>query len=148
MTLQVALRPPARHAIRELARESQDGRETGGILLGRGPNPAGVVEIIQAGDPGPNAIRCADRFMRDLEHAQRLAHDAWETHAIEWIGEWHTHPTSGPTPSQRDLTTYVELLRDENLGFSIFVSVIVTPDPDEGWNEPTLTTWVLAPASA
>ena len=102
---------------------------------------------MQAGDAGPNAVRRTDFFLRDLDHAREFAARAWEEESVQWIGEWHTHPVSGPQPSGRDLATYNGLLRDTELGFSAFVSVIVTPHPDRGWFEPILTTWVLTAAS-
>jgi hypothetical protein len=29
------------------------------------------------------------------------------------------------------------------LGFAVFVALIVTPHEHKGWDEPTITTWVL-----
>jgi integrative and conjugative element protein (TIGR02256 family) len=133
----------ARHAICRLAPASADGRETGGILLGRGPDDDGVIEIVEAGDPGPNADRRKDFFLRDLAHAQALAETAWERERAQWVGEWHTHPCSGPKPSQRDLATYASLLGNPTLAFAVFVSLIVTPHETDGWDDPAMTTWVL-----
>lgn len=82
-----------------LAPESADGRETGGILLGRGPDADGVVRVEIAGDAGPRADRRPDFFLRDLSHARELADGAWKRSRAVWVGEWHTHPTGGPEPS-------------------------------------------------
>ena len=128
----------------ELAAASADGSETGGILLGRGPADNGVIFVEEAGDPGPEAERRPDFFLRDLERAKALADDAWERDKAVWVGEWHTHPGGPPFPSPRDLTTYTSLIASADLAFRAFVSIIVTPDPD--WASPTLVPWVLAPA--
>lgn len=145
MTYSVEIRPGVAARIAELAVASADGAETGGILFGRGPDATGVIVVEGAGDPGPRADRRADFFLRDLEHAQRLAAEAWERDKAIWVGEWHTHPKGPLQPSPRDLHTYVALMTDAALEFRAFVSIIVVPDPD--WTTPRLLPWVLAPAA-
>jgi integrative and conjugative element protein (TIGR02256 family) len=133
----------ARRSIVRIARESTDGLETGGILLGRGPDDLGVVRVEQAGDPGPDAVRRSDYFLRDLEHANRLADYAWQRHQLVWVGEWHTHLEPIPYPSPADLQTYRRLLSEPELQFDSFIAVIVTAASTEGWEKPTLTPWLL-----
>ena len=127
-----------------MARESADGRETGGILLGRGPDEDGVVQVERAGDPGPNARREPGFFLRDLEHAQRLAEAAWDQRKAIWVGEWHTHLHGDPRPSATDLATYASLLAAADLHFEVFVSIIAVPDAERHWEEPWLAPWLLA----
>ena len=141
----VEIRPDAAARIAELAGVSVDGTETGGILLGRGPDASGQILVEEAGDPGPEADRRVDFFLRDLKHAQRLAAEAWERDKAIWVGEWHTHPKGPLQPSPRDLHTYVALMTDAALELRAFVSIIVVPDPD--WTTPRLLPWVLAPAA-
>lgn len=133
----------ARTAIETLGRESEDGNETGGILLGFGPDEDGIVHVVLAGDAGPRAQRRPGFFLRDLEHARAIAQRAWDESRAIWIGEWHTHPMGGNTPSPVDLGTYVRLLGASALEFEVFVSIIVTPDPQHGWAEPKLWPWLL-----
>lgn len=142
----VVVVPEAERRIRELASESEDGRETGGILLGRGPNTENVITVERAGDPGPAAKRRPDYFLRDLTHAHDLADAAWQETEAVWVGEWHTHPTGPATPSARDLITYAALLADPDLSFRTFVSIIVVPNPD--WKNPCLLTWALGSTAA
>jgi integrative and conjugative element protein (TIGR02256 family) len=143
VTLRLNVTPEVEATIRRLARLSEDGRETGGILLGKGPSEHGLIDIIQAGDPGPEAVRQPDSFLRDLNHARELADAAWPRSRAAWIGEWHTHPGAGPAPSARDLVTYADLLANPGLGFDVFVAIIVTPGRERDWNEPTLTPWLI-----
>jgi integrative and conjugative element protein (TIGR02256 family) len=107
----IDIAPEARSAIMRLSPESADGSETGGILLGRGPDADGVVRVEIAGEPGPRAERRPDFFLRDLEHARGLAARAWQETGAVWIGEWHTHPMGGARPSATDLGTYARLWR-------------------------------------
>lgn len=113
----VALSTIAREALR-----SADGLEIGGILLGNDATDG--IDIRHAGGPGPNATRGERTFMRDLDHARRLADYAWSEERSQWIGEWHTHPTGGLSPSEVDLHSYVRHLHDPELGFDRFVAII------------------------
>lgn len=66
----VKVAPTALSTITQVALRSRDGLETGGILLGT-DNLEGI-SIRHAGDPGLEAIRRENFFMRDLNHARRL----------------------------------------------------------------------------
>jgi integrative and conjugative element protein (TIGR02256 family) len=143
VTINATVLPTVVDRIRDLSRASVDGNETGGILLGRGPDERGLIVVERAGEPGENAERKPNFFLRDRAHAQRLADEAWRESGAVWVGEWHTHPTGLPTPSPQDLATYSSLLADPELAFQVLVSVIAIPDPDEGWEQPRLLVWVL-----
>ncbi len=145
MIYTATLEPAVEKRIQRLARAAADGRETGGILLGRGPDEHGVIVVEEAGDAGEHAERRPDYFLRDRAHAERLAEAAWERSRAVWVGEWHTHPDGLPIPSTRDLATYSALLDDSELAFKALVSVIAVPDPAQRWEAPRLLVWVLAP---
>lgn len=100
--------------------------ETGGILLGH--DFGDVLQVTIAGDPGPNSQRGRDTFLRDRDHAARLAAAAWESDRATWIGDWHTHPTTPPVPSPIDLASYARHLQDADLDFDRFLSVIIGLD--------------------
>jgi proteasome lid subunit RPN8/RPN11 len=102
-----------------------------------------VVRVEIACDPGPRAVRRPEFFLRDLDHARRLAAEAWADSRAVWVGEWHTHPRGDGTPSSADLGTYARLLAASDLQFDLFVSVIVTADSDEGWSRARLWPWLL-----
>jgi integrative and conjugative element protein (TIGR02256 family) len=139
----VELTRDARCSIGHHAELAADGKETGGILLGRGPDD-GIVTVEFAGDPGPEARRRSDFFLRDLDHARALAAEQWKRSKAVWIGEWHTHLTGDPRPSPADLATYSRHLRATALGFDVFVSVIVVPAPDGCWTRGRLFPWVIS----
>lgn len=100
--------------------------ETGGILLGH--DYGDILQVTVAGDPGPNSQRSRDTFLRDRDHAARLAAVAWEADRARWIGDWHTHPNTPPVPSPIDLASYARHLRDPDLDFDRFLSVIIGLD--------------------
>jgi integrative and conjugative element protein (TIGR02256 family) len=127
--------------IRRLARASQDGRETGGILLGFDATDSTPLTVTAAGDPGPRAQRSATRFRRDLRHAQVLADAAWALDGSLWVGDWHTHPAGHPAPSRTDLAGYRQVLREGDL--RVFLAVILSPGRERGWEEPERRGWLV-----
>lgn len=131
-------------AIRAMSRESADGSETGGILLGLFDEVTKVLTVTEAGAPGPRAVREPARFSRDLLYARDIAREAWVRDRSQWIGEWHTHPRGPVQPSQLDLSTYVTHLTSAELGFEYFVAIIVTARNPRTWEDVCLTTWVLS----
>jgi integrative and conjugative element protein (TIGR02256 family) len=133
---------PAAATIAREAAASVDGLETGGILLGFDESDLGELLVLEAGDPGPNAERRADFFQRDLEHARRLADDAYAQTTARWVGEWHTHPRGHLVPSRVDLKTYRGFLRNPQLEFAMFLAIIVGPG-DDGWNRPRAAAWLI-----
>ena len=142
----VRLSAAAAGLIEAEAPASADGRETGGILLGHDLGDRFAVTV--AGDPGPHAVREADRFLRDLSHAEALSDAAYDTDGSVWLGEWHTHPGGPVVPSPTDLATYLDLLADEDLGFRRVLSLIVTPCQVHGWAEVHVTGWSVDATSA
>lgn len=137
----VRLTPSAAEAIAVCARASADGNETGGIVLGHDTGTELLVTL--AGDPGPNAVRTPRRFLRDLAHAQALADAAYDDDGSVWIGEWHTHPRGPAEPSPLDRRTYQSHLADPSLGFDRFLTLIVLPCHDHGWEHVILAAWVV-----
>jgi integrative and conjugative element protein (TIGR02256 family) len=147
--LGVTITDTARAAVSRLAAAADDGRETGGILLGhqhRRPRP--VLDVVHAGDAGPRAVHQPDSFRRDVSHAQAVADLAYRTDRSIWLGEWHTHPGGPPQPSRRDLASYRRLLRDPELELAVFLTVIVLPDTVIGWQRPRPAGWLVTATHA
>jgi integrative and conjugative element protein (TIGR02256 family) len=135
----VHLSRAALKTIQQTTMAATDGLETGGILLGHQPTPDEHTVTV-AGDPGPGAVRARNRFVRDRDHATRLADAAWQETESVWIGEWHTHPDDGFVPSSVDLDSYTAMLADDELSFTTFLAVIVVPTPSGG----TLYPWIVS----
>jgi integrative and conjugative element protein (TIGR02256 family) len=140
----VAVSAGARDAISNAALISRDGRETGGILLGRDPGEKGEIEVVRAAGPGPRAIRRPSYFLRDLNYSRRLARLAYERDRLQWVGDWHTHPHGPDIPSVFDLLTYARHLDDVELKFEAFVAVIVTPNSRFDWGKCRLNSFVYS----
>jgi proteasome lid subunit RPN8/RPN11 len=140
----IELAPGARAAIAKAAALSEDGQETGGILLGRDPDAEGLIEVLLAAGPGPHAIRSPSYFLRDLHYSRRLARLVYEREGLQWVGDWHTHPRGPVCPSSFDLWTYAAHLFDRELNFEAFVAVIVTPHAEFDWHRCQLNTYAYS----
>jgi integrative and conjugative element protein (TIGR02256 family) len=127
---------------------SEDGNETGGVLLGSdmGMGLGFVVQV--CGDPGPNAVREPTNFTRDLNHSIMLADHAGQMYGSVWIGEWHTHVVDLPMPSPYDISTYRALLSDQSLNFPRLLSLIVIAAENGSWSEPRIFGWSISLSSA
>jgi integrative and conjugative element protein (TIGR02256 family) len=137
--LEVHISSTAADTIRAEALNSRDGTETGGILLGTADLP--LITVRHGGKAGPAAVRQPAYFLRDLAHAQHLAAEAWASDRSVWIGDWHTHPLTPPTPSKRDLHTYAQLLADADLAFTAFLALIISAaQPD--WRRLEARAWI------
>lgn len=80
--------------------------EVGGIILGsyRGPH----IEVVDLTEPGPSDISSNFTFTRRDPVHQNSAMRAWikSIGTVTYLGEWHTHPAGGPTPSALDLENW------------------------------------------
>ena len=133
-------------AILRHAAAAADGRETGGVLLGHHHlRPQPTLDVVHAGDAGPDAVRQPVAFRRDVAHAQALADRAYYTDGSIWLGDWHTHPAGPARPSRRDLASYRLLFSDAELAFEVFLAVIVVPGQPQDWHRPRITGWIVSP---
>ena len=98
--------------------------ETGGILMGcyRGDD----LEVTSRTRPGPTDRSSLFSFIRVDRSHQTTAMSAWSatrgTHT--WVGEWHTHPHGGVSPSSTDLSSWSRLSRNTQ---QLMAFVLVVP---------------------
>lgn len=101
--------------------------ESGGILIGcyRGPH----MEINEYTKPAQKDIRHPYSFIKQDPRHQRAATRAWRASGSKdtYVGEWHTHPLGGPTPSRIDTRTWRDLVTATK---RMMIFVIIAPD---GW---------------
>lgn len=83
--------------------------ESGGILLGyrRGKH----LHIVAATTPQPGDQRMRFRFSRRDQYHQKVAMRQWDMSdkRMDYIGEWHTHPETEPTPSSLDMSEWEKI---------------------------------------
>lgn len=76
--------------------------ETGGILMGRTRSRTTVVRALIG--PGPEAEHRRYSFSPDHEWQTQAVADVYASfkRAIDYLGDWHTHPGGTTRPSERD----------------------------------------------
>ncbi|UPU01408.1 Mov34/MPN/PAD-1 family protein (plasmid) [Bradyrhizobium barranii subsp. apii] len=110
----------------ELARFAappESDREAGGILLGRYRGPH--VEVLKCTTPMPEDRRTRFGFVRQDKGHQEIASRDWfeSGGAVNFVGEWHTHPERHPTPSWVDRRSWRKQLRRHKSDPLVFIIV-------------------------
>jgi len=79
-----------------------DRKESGGILLGLVFRD--YDEILELGAPSRSDKAGFFSFIRCKKPAQQKINRAWNISGgyVIYLGEWHSHPKSDPTPSEQD----------------------------------------------
>lgn len=88
--------------------ERQFPEESGGVLLGYAAREVKRrVQVLHQIGPGPQAVHERARFEPDGEwQAERIAIAYEKSGRIAtYLGDWHSHPWSGGTPSKLDRET-------------------------------------------
>lgn len=90
----------------KLAAYRQDKKpkpEAGGILLGYRRDPH--IHVVDATVPGSGDRALRTHFWRSADSHQRIARERWLSsgHILDYVGEWHTHPQTSPSPSTIDI---------------------------------------------
>ena len=129
----------SRHAAREMqawARRSSrtfgPDIETGGLLFGELNQAAGVLWVTDVEGPPPDSIAAADHFTCGVEgmaEAAKGRHCRFRG-SVDYVGSWHTHPTSAPRLSDLDLTAAAQLLGDSAAARRTCLLLILSGDPD------------------
>ncbi len=122
----VSILKDAYDLIKNLAKESND-IETGGILIGT-YDSKGLYLVQRATGPGPNAVRTAAAFEKDVEYCQnQLAKITQELgEDALYLGEWHYHPTISNEPSGTDIKSLMEIAEQDNYLIARPIMVIIS----------------------
>lgn len=86
--------------------------ETGGVLLGFADSEDDEqIQLATQVGPGPKASHEPFRFEPDSEWQRRRIAETYEQsgHIVTYLGDWHSHPRGGRTPSSLDRKTAKEI---------------------------------------
>lgn len=83
--------------------------EAGGVLLGK--RRGRHIEVVLVSEPMPTDRREQFMFEREAAGHSAFARAAWRAGggAIDYVGEWHTHPQQVPVPSGVDRAEWRKL---------------------------------------
>lgn len=118
---------------RRSARMAGPTVETGGLAFGELNEAAGVLWVTEVEGPPPdsdaseNHFRCGIKGMKEVacEKSQRFRG------SVDCIGSWHTHPTTRPCPSKRDIGAVTQILTGSDSTRRTFVLLILSGSPDD-----------------
>ena len=90
----------------------QHDKEAGGILLGRMIENSNDVIIDEVTEPGPKDKRSKFSFFRS-KSIQKIINLRWlkSNNTRNYLGEWHTHPESYPSPSTIDIIDWKNIMK-------------------------------------
>ncbi|MHA1660810.1 MAG: Mov34/MPN/PAD-1 family protein, partial [Promethearchaeota archaeon] len=94
-------------------RKIDDLLETGGLLLGT-KQEDGSRLVTHALPPGPKALHHSTMFERDLEFSQAALNYFSNKSNVEYVGEWHKHPSGLTRPSEGDRQGVINILGDKD----------------------------------
>lgn len=89
------------HTLHMLCAKS-DGKETGGILIGRYSDAHDCALVTEALPPPQDSRHARTRFARGISGLQERLNLAWKQFRNYYLGEWHFHPDASPTYSSDD----------------------------------------------
>ena len=100
---------------RRSARDFGERAETGGVLFGGRDNACQVVWVSEVVGPPPDSESSHDHFICGV-HGVAEANEEKQRRtlgSVQYIGMWHTHPTSLPLPSETDFLAMHALVNAE-----------------------------------
>ena len=92
--------------------------ETGGVLIGSYDMARRIIYVVDGTEAPPDSQECPHGFLRGSEGLQAEVERIRESTSgrLDYIGEWHSHPTRDTEPSNRDrnvIKWVKEILDDE-----------------------------------
>lgn len=136
----VLVEPCVLDGVHKQRQQGPNDPEAGGILLGmrRGEH----IHVTQLTSPGPEDRRTRTAFHRARRSHQDLALRQWRESGgvMDYLGEWHTHPEVGPSPSATDLREWRTLLRS----YDAALVFLIAGTQEQLWFGLGNGTWVQA----
>lgn len=109
--------------------------ETGGILIGRYSDNRAVAIVEQVTGPPPDSHHYFARFLRGVVGLQELLNRLWRKKEKKYyLGEWHYHSLSIPTPSDDDIAQMNHIAASEKYACPEPILLIVAGLPSTEWN--------------
>ena len=118
--------PSEQHELLLAAIRKAGRREVGGIMMGEhtGPNLFVVrgITVHRRGAFASFVRRIEDAIGRLRTFFHQTGHDYTR---FNYLGEWHSHPSFAPYPSETDDLSMLQIVQDEAVGANFAVLLIV-----------------------
>ena len=109
-----------------LFKQTKNENESGGVLFCKKKVGLDEYYIIDMTLPNKHDKSSRFSFVRNAKEAQKIIEKKWKDSDgyINYIGEWHTHPETSPSPSFVDIKTYKQISKDKSSLFPISINII------------------------
>ncbi len=130
---EVRLGGAALESMLELCRRAKR-LETGGVLIGRYSSDHRVAHVDVATGPGSEAQAGETWLVRGVRGLQKLLDAFWIQERGYYVGEWHFHPGSDPSPSGRDVSQMRSIATSDCYHCPEPLLVIIGGDPNGAYS--------------
>lgn len=110
--------------LKYFCREAGD-YEVGGILAGHYSATRDFAIVTHISGPGADSKSGKSWFDRGVKKLQEWIDGLWHSSGAYYLGEWHFHPNSMPTPSETDTKQMAKIAVDEKYNCPEPVMIIV-----------------------
>ena len=107
--------------------------ETGGLAFGELNEAAGVLWVTEVEGPPPDSNASEKHFTCGVEGMKEAAKSKRRRFrgSVDFVGSWHTHPSSSPYPSDIDIGSVAQLLADRVSARRTCLILILSGNPDD-----------------
>ena len=103
----------AYHKLLSIVADNKNKMETGGIIIGYYDELRQNAVITEFTKPPEDSKAARFRFYRGIKGLKSLLQQCWKEQNY-YLGEWHLHPNSNPTPSAADIAQMKKIAQDKN----------------------------------
>ncbi|UFH57569.1 Mov34/MPN/PAD-1 family protein [Spirosoma sp. KNUC1025] len=104
--------------------------ETGGILLGHYDSNGRLATVHVAGAPPPDSKHGLMTFVRGIIGVAELVEwGAMQSSPLHYVGEWHTHPSGNPKPSNTDRQQMYDFVQQGLYGVRTPILLVIGGTP-------------------
>jgi integrative and conjugative element protein (TIGR02256 family) len=112
---------------------ASEGRETGGVLVGRYASKHDLALVSSVVGPPADSRGGRTWFHRGVHELQSLLDRIWRGRREYYLGEWHFHPGAAPEPSSTDFATMSSISLSTEWRCPEPVLLIIGGDPSAEW---------------
>ena len=118
---QLSITPAVLNHIAEHQQTSSHAPEAGGQLFARITEPC--ITILRATGPRPTDRRTRYGYVPDRKKEQQEINDMFQA-GLLFIGDWHTHSETVPTPSRSDLHSITNIFKGSRHHLPAFLLLV------------------------
>ena len=114
--------------LKDLQEKHSFCKESGGIIVGYYENSLGGLKISDLTFPQAEDVRSRFRFIRKAVGHQDIMDELWEKsgHKKSYLGEWHTHNQTNPSPSPIDKLNWKKIAKREQYFDILYFAIVGT----------------------